>query len=137
MGDIEIPRDIRRYESKFIGPFTTRQAIFFAIAAGLVLLIFNSFKDYLNNDLLFGICFFAATPAILFGFLKPYGMTLEKFLRTAFICNILAPKNRLYRSEIMYDFKPLPEEMKEEDKRMQRYKKNKRHKRDEELFAYK
>jgi hypothetical protein len=137
MGDIEIPRDIRQYESKLIGPFTTRQAIFFCIAAGLTLFIYNNFKKYLDMDTLFGICFFLDGPILLFGFFNPYGMKMEKFLKTAFVSNVLAPKNRLYKSELYHKETMEPEEIQAEKERMKRYHKNRKKKmKDDELIAY-
>lgn len=137
MGDIEIPRDIRQYESKLIGPFTTRQTIFIVIAAGVSILLFNLLRGHASQDLLFGVCFFAASPAVLFGFYKPYGMTMERFIMTAFTSNILAPKNRLYKSENMLLISPIGEDADEKAKRMKTYKRNKHKKVDEELRPFK
>ena len=101
MIEIEIPKDVRQYESKLIGPFTTRQAICFGIGA-LLAYGFYKLAPGLPSDIRLFASGFIATPALLFGWLKIYGMKLEDFLRITVISNIISPKHRLYKTQNIY-----------------------------------
>lgn len=108
MVDIEIPRDIRVYESKLVGPFTTRQAACVGIGAFSVFTVYNTLKDVMATDFIFGVGFFIMAPLALFGWFRPYGMKLEQFLMTAFISNVVCPKNRKYMMEMQYALATAP-----------------------------
>lgn len=94
-----IPKDIRKYEPKLIGPFTTRQVLCFAPAAALSVAIFLGLSKILPIDIRLAIVTVVAAPFILFGVCKPYNLPLEKFLRVVFVSTVLSPKYRKYRSE--------------------------------------
>ena len=87
MIEIEIPQDISKYESKLIGPFTTRQTI---CVVGLAVGCISSF-------------FAVSSPFALIGWYKPYGMHFEKFAKSVFVSLILAPAKRLYKIDNVYD----------------------------------
>ena len=81
MIEIEIPKDINKYEAKLIGPFTTRQTACFVIACALGIPAFTSLKHYgVPQDMCMLITILIFLPAILVGWVKPYGMKFEKFL---------------------------------------------------------
>ena len=40
-----IPKDIRKYEAKLVGPFSTRQTIFFVIACVIAYITWGLFKN--------------------------------------------------------------------------------------------
>ena len=94
-----IPKDIRKYEAKLVGPFSTRQTIFFVIACVIAYITWGLFKNTIA-------CFIAASPAIAFGWVKVYGQSLEQFIKSAFISNFVAPNKRKYKSATD-DFKPI------------------------------
>jgi hypothetical protein len=98
MIEAQIPKDIRKYESKLVGPFTLRQLICFIIACVLALLAFRILKPLIGSSNASTICLIIGIPPIAFGWVKPYGMTLEKFLQSALIGNVLAPKKRKYKT---------------------------------------
>lgn len=104
MVERDIPRDIRKYESKFVGPFTLRQSICFGIASvlgvGAYLIQRSIFPD---SEPSFFISFILGTPPILFGWLKPQGMKLEEFLKSVFITTVLSPRNRIYKTNNYYE----------------------------------
>lgn len=106
MIEIEIPKDIRKYESKLIGPFTTRQAVCFVGGAVIAVPVFNICRQMGAFDLgsLLAICIFL--PFILCGWVKVYGMTFEQFFQTFLYSEYLAPKKRKYQTENIWD---LPE----------------------------
>ena len=97
--DINIPKDIREYESKLIGPFSTRKVICLAIGGALSYGAFFLQKTIMGmenpNP---GICIFSTAPAMMF-LAKPYGLKMEEFLKTAFIENYLSPRNKPYKTE--------------------------------------
>lgn len=100
--EIKIPKEINRYEAKFIGPFSLRQTICLVtcLPAGVGLYLLA--KPYVGTDL---AGMFVAPPAVigyLFGWYKPYGMRFEKYLRSVFISSFLAPSKRLYKTENFY-----------------------------------
>ena len=47
MLETQIPKDIRKYESKLVGPFTLRQLICFIIACLVAYIVFKITKPYL------------------------------------------------------------------------------------------
>lgn len=101
----EMPKDIRKYEAKFFGPFTLREAICLAIAGICSLTLYNTIGKMIIPNIRGYICFGAAIPPIAFGWLEPYGMTLEKYLNVILRTMVLAPKKRKYKTQNMYDIK--------------------------------
>lgn len=112
MLEAPIPKDIRKYDAKLIGPFTLRQLLCFLMACLLSFLSYKFLFDILGKDATIFLCFILSTPFIVVGWYKPYGMPLEKFLRSALISTVLAPKNRKYKTNNYFregaaDFKPM------------------------------
>lgn len=96
--EVSIPKEIRNYESKLVGPFSARKIVCLSVA------IVGSVGMYQLQKIM-GLerpsgmpCFLGALPGAIFIF-KPYGMKMEKFLKAAFIDNFIAPKNRIYKVE--------------------------------------
>lgn len=105
MIELEIPKDVRAYEAKLIGPFTTRQ-LFCAIGAALGFYgAYKAAESILGEDsgllLLFPII--VAVPFALIGWVKVYGLPFEKFAKSVFISMFLAPTKRLYKIENTFD----------------------------------
>lgn len=96
MIEIEIPKDINKYEAKLVGPFTTRQAACFVCACVLGIPTFLFLKDKVPTDLASIITLLVFIPFVLVGWIKPYGMNFELFAQTAFISNFIAPAKRKY-----------------------------------------
>ena len=102
MIEIELPKDITKYEAKLAGVATPRQAICVGIAAML---------GYAVRSLCITVGFeegeqplmtLAAIIPLLFAVYKPYNMNLEDFLEQAFVGNVLAPAKRKYQIENEY-----------------------------------
>jgi len=105
MIEIEIPKDIRDYEAKLIGPFTTRQ-LFCAI--GLAIGCFGSYKIAVNifgedTGLVWLFPAIVAVPLGLIGWYKPYGLPFEKFAKSVFVSMFLAPAKRVYKISNLHD----------------------------------
>lgn len=96
MIEIEIPKDMNKYEAKLFGPFTTRQTICFVIACVLGIPTFLFLRERVVTDVASIVTMIVFIPFILVGWIKPYGMHFEDFARSAFISNFLAPNKRKY-----------------------------------------
>lgn len=96
MIEVKVPRDILKYKTKLVGPFTSRQIICFVIAVMLDLLFYNTIYTGLNlpSELLFYIIMFLDLPIMAFGYLTPMDLTLEKYLKVVVQTKLLAPTKR-------------------------------------------
>lgn len=103
MIEIKIPKEINKYEAKFIGPFTLRQTIAVCLALPLCVIVFNVAKPYLGTDATGFLCIIPASLGYLFGWFRPYGMKFEKFLKSCFISAVLSPSKRKYKSKNYYE----------------------------------
>ena len=99
MIEIQIPKDIRKYEAKLIGPFTLRQLICFVIACVVGYVVYDVMNKLKLQEHAMPICMICVAPVLAFGWVKPYGMPLEKFLQTALISTLLAPTERKYKTK--------------------------------------
>lgn len=76
--EMEMPKDIRKYETKLVGPFTLRQTVCaligaaYAVPIGLLLPI-----DNISTKIV--IIIFLMAPAIMCGWMKMDGVTPEVF----------------------------------------------------------
>ena len=113
MIELEVPKDIRKYETKLIGPFTTRQFICFIIAVGIAAGFYYLLHSYLERDLLFFLIIVLDIPAVLCGWFKPYGMTFENFIRTALKTTVLSPAVRKYVIENKFSDKLREDKLKQ------------------------
>ncbi len=96
MIDIRIPKEIRRYEAKFVGPFSMRQTICLGIGLPICIFLYNVLRPIISRDLMMFVLLLPAAAIFLFGWVKPYGMRFEQFFFSAFINNFIAPKKRKY-----------------------------------------
>lgn len=98
MIEIRINKDIGSYKAKFIGPFTLRQTICVCLAAPVCWFIYSRASGFLTVDAAGFITAIPAFAAWLFGWCKPYGIPMERFLKSAFVSAVLAPSVRKYRT---------------------------------------
>lgn len=103
MIEIKIPRELDRYEPKFIGPLTLRQTIGVVFAGGVCIAIFKFLKPITGMAFCEFLSIVPASVAVAFGWLKPYGMKFEKFLMSIFVNSVLAPVKRRYITENRFD----------------------------------
>lgn len=138
MIEVQIPKDVRKYEAKLVGPFTTRQLFFFIAASLISYISFKAISQSLGSETAIMVCVLLVTPILLVGWYKPYGMPFEKFFQSAFISTVLAPKHRKYKTKNFYKSSVLqftPLSIKEYKKRLAKEKKE--HQNDEKYIAYK
>jgi len=95
----EIPKDISKFETKLVGPFTSRQTGCIVASAGVCFIMYNTLSALqLDATLVIFICFLCCTPFVAMGWKKPYGMTFEKFAMHYVTYFVLAPSKRKYKT---------------------------------------
>ena len=82
--EMEIPKDISKYEAKIIGPFTLRQAVCTVPAVGIAVLAFTTLIKYIPKDVCIFMTIILVAPLLLCGYIKVYGMPFEKFAKMVF-----------------------------------------------------
>lgn len=98
-----IPKDIRKFKTKFALGFTLREFVCILIAGAVSLFIYNIQKLWTSEPVL-DLCVFCIIP-LAFGFIPPsmlQGLTLEQYLKSTFVNNYLSPKHRVYKRENPY-----------------------------------
>ena len=104
MIQIQIPKEIREYEPKFISIFTMRQAICVSLAACIsVSLYVFVFSKILVSDMALFASAIPSIPLLLAGYFKMYGMPFEKFALQYVQDVMLSPKNRKYASQNFHE----------------------------------
>lgn len=95
MIETKVPKDIRRFKGKAIGPFSFRQVICIGIALIVDVVIYNYIlKDMgFSTDTNFMILATCALPVLAFS-LEPDGMKMEDYIRTVLYKNIMYPTKR-------------------------------------------
>lgn len=114
--EIKIPKEIRKYEAKAVGPFTLRQLICLLICMPICVGLFILVKPYVGIDIAGFVVILPAGVGWLFGWYKPYGMKFEKYMQTVFVNSFLAPRKRLYKTENFYT--NILQEITKEDERI-------------------
>lgn len=101
---VEVPKDVRRYEAKLIGPLTTRNTVGAAIAVVSAIVV-NKLLTMLGvaPDMATVFCIVAAIPGLGIGWFKPYEQPLEQFLISLYYTEISSPPIRKYVSENEYE----------------------------------
>ncbi len=103
MIEIEIPKDLKDFEPKVIGPFTVRQLVCTVSIVGIMLVGYNVLKMFFDNGLKVVIPLILCLIPILIGWYKPYGMRFEKYAISQLYTVIIPPKKRLYKVENTYE----------------------------------
>lgn len=98
MIEIRINKDIGSYKAKFIGPFTLRQTVCVCLAAPVCWFLYSYASKILTKDIAGFLTAIPAAAAWLFGWVRPYGLPTEKFLKSVFVSMALAPSHRKYKT---------------------------------------
>lgn len=94
MIEVEMTDDIRKYETKTVGPFTTRQVISIVIGAAYSIPIGLLIPVSMDNKIF--IMIMLAVPAFLCGFIKMDGMPFEALAARMLYMYVLTPTHRKY-----------------------------------------
>ncbi|MGN0673132.1 MAG: PrgI family protein [Anaerovoracaceae bacterium] len=112
MIEIKIPKEVTKYEAKLVGPFTARQCVTLLIFVPIIAFCYINLSKVVNSTVALYICTPIGGIGALIGWIKPYGLPLEKYLKSMFINSFIAPSVRLYKTENYYDLlKKSAEEM--------------------------
>ena len=106
MIETQVPKDVSVYEAPLIGPLTSRQAICVAAAAAVEYIYYttvNTIGLNLDNNTLICIGMVLAAPILYMAVGKPYGMRAETYVYNYLLPSMVAPKNRVYKTTIIYD----------------------------------
>lgn len=106
MIETQVPKDVSVYEAPLIGPLTSRQAICVAAAAAVEYIyytIVNTIGLNLDTNTLICIGMVLAAPILYMAVGKPYGMRAETYIYNYLLPSMVAPKNRVYETTIIYD----------------------------------
>lgn len=97
MIEVAVPNDICKYESKLIGPFTTRETIALCLAGvvgfGLYKVLGSAFSIETVGYLIIPL----VAPILVCGWYKPYGIPFEKFIWIVINTMLLSPRIRKYQ----------------------------------------
>lgn len=102
MIELDIPKDLKDYQPKVIFGLTTRQAICGACALGSALIAYNVAKAFVPQKTAIVIALIFVAIFAAFGWIKQYGLPLEKYLWSQLWTSYIPPKKRLYKIENKY-----------------------------------
>lgn len=103
MEEIPVPKDIRTFQPKFIGPFTKRQT-FAIIPAGIIAIsVIGVFGSIVSKDILVFLIIIICAPILGCGFIDIYGMPLWVFAKDVLLKKLTHPAHRLYKTENVYE----------------------------------
>lgn len=96
MIESKMPKDIRAYKTKLIGPFNGRQLVCIAIMAVVDIMLYNFVVVplQLSTDLIIYGLIFVNFPIATFGWMEVSGMPLEVYLKEVILKIFLAPAKR-------------------------------------------
>lgn len=105
MIETKVPKDIRVYETKIIGPFSLRQAVCFLLLIFLDILIYsfviNPFS--ISADYAVYLLCLVDIPVAAFGFVKVMGVPLEKYLGSVIKSSFLSPTGRKLERRVVHE----------------------------------
>lgn len=138
MLEAPIPKDIRKYDAKLVGPFTTRKFFCFVGGAALSYITYKALGASLGTKTTLTICSVIAAPFLVMGLCKPYGMPFEKFFQAAFVSTVLAPHHRKYKTKNLFSaIAEGPKPMSQADYKKRKKKELKMAKENNKYMAYK
>ncbi len=96
MIEVKVPKDILKYEAKFVGPFTAKQLICGAIAIAIDVFLYNVLLKPANisNEILFYIICFIDIPIFALSVNNPLGIPLKKYIELLVFYTFVVPKKR-------------------------------------------
>ncbi len=91
-----VPKDVRDFKPKFIGPLTKPQFVSLAVAGVVAVLLYGTIGKIMNRDVFTIILGIICIPIVACGFITVRSMTLPIYVRDVMIRNMLAPSLRPY-----------------------------------------
>ena len=97
MIEVKIPNNITEYKPKFMFGMTGRQVVCVVLTAVCILLDLKFLRPVIG-DLAFVLAVVPACAAAAIGWITPYGLPFEKYLKSVLFQALLAPKYRRARN---------------------------------------
>lgn len=98
-----VPKDIRNFKPKFIGPLTKRQ-FFSLLPAGIIAAVMLwGFSGIIQRDIIILIVILLDIPIVACGFIDIHGMPLWIFMKDYIMARLFYPTNRIYKTKNVYD----------------------------------
>lgn len=99
---VKVPQDIRKYETKIIGPLSGRQLVLAAACLATILVVTLVASPFVPTSFLRFLQILPIIPFGAFMFIKPYEIPLEQFLLTVLYTMFLSPSKRKYANSNTY-----------------------------------
>lgn len=101
MIEVEMMKDIRKYEGKFIGPFTKRQIC--CVGISLIYEVpFVAFFKFIPMETRLIIASILFIPMYICGWQKKYGMGYEIYMTRLIYRICMVPSKRIYKNNNIY-----------------------------------
>lgn len=97
MIEVAVPNDICKYESKLIGPLTTRETIALGLSGVIAFGLYKLFGSAFSLETIGYIIIPLIAPILVCGWYKPYGIPFEKFIWIVINTMLLSPRVRKYQ----------------------------------------
>lgn len=98
-----VPKDVRKYETKILGPLTARNAIAVGVACLFDFILWKTIIGPLNvpPNFIMYILILVDVPILAIGFIQMQGLPFEKYMKS-YIRNVfIMPKKRKARNTIV------------------------------------
>ena len=96
-----VPKDVRSFKPKFMGPFTKREAIGVGCAVALVVITYAAIAPFSEGMTMTQQATIAMVPAAIplaFGFIDVQDMPIWVYGWNMIVQNFLAPRHRVYKT---------------------------------------
>ena len=100
--EVKINKEIRNYTETIFFGLSLRQFIFSFLACAIAVVIYFSFKDKMNLEMLSWLCIIGAVPFAAMGFIQYNGMFMEEFIIVWLKSELLVPKKLKFVSNNIY-----------------------------------
>ena len=100
--EVKINKEIRNYTETIFFGLSLRQFIFSFLSCAIAVVIYFSFKDKMNLEMLSWLCIISAVPFAAMGFIKYNGMFMEEFIIVWLKSELLVPKKLKFVSNNIY-----------------------------------
>lgn len=96
MIEIKVPKEVRAYKEKIIGPFTLRQIVSGLITFPIIIPLFMYLLPRVGQQVASYISMAIGGPLLLIGFYEKNGQPFEKYLIQIILFYFVLPPKRTY-----------------------------------------
>ena len=118
MIEAKVPKDIRVYETKLVGPLTGREVVCSALMLTSAIITSNICCNVfgMSLDMFIYVGIVACLPFAALGWFKPHGMRMETYIQRVALYNAIAPLYRIPKNMI-YRYKSNPSKLSKENQK--------------------